>query len=265
MVRPKSQESLFEQRLEAKNQTFNSIDKLMERWQERITIRNLQLADRFVNFELHLLLHLFIKDTSEMWGACFEPIILSNLSNQPIGEKQIIMRNGKEGAVLVDVVKLVESPEQIIPTLVWFEPIDSFYRFLPHALYFSSLRGFVSSEILSNGKFDTTGRFLAGANEHKLEGEMVESTPKIVDDIASSSDYINRNSGQSNEFRISHVRELKCPLDVLAGLQVVLASNYCNVLGDEKVGCQITEVLFGPLNFYADKNDSIACFQRHVP
>jgi hypothetical protein len=67
-----SNKPLFQQRLEVGNQLVNKIHKLMERWEKRITLRNLRLADRFIDFELHILFHLRVKDTGEIWGACLE-------------------------------------------------------------------------------------------------------------------------------------------------------------------------------------------------
>jgi len=40
----------------------------MQRWEQRISARYLRLADRFVNFDLHIILHLLIKDTGQNVG-----------------------------------------------------------------------------------------------------------------------------------------------------------------------------------------------------
>lgn len=50
--------------------------------------------------------------------------------------------------MLVNVIKLMELPEHVIPTLVRLERVDSFDNFGAHTLYFSSLVPFVSSKIL---------------------------------------------------------------------------------------------------------------------
>ena len=78
----------------------------MQRWEQRITARNLRLTDRFVNFVLHIILHLLIKDTGKMWGICLEPIV----PVEPVAKEEIVVRHGKKGAMLVDVIKLVDSP-----------------------------------------------------------------------------------------------------------------------------------------------------------
>jgi hypothetical protein len=45
--------TLMQQRLEAENQVLDNIHKLMERWEKRITFRNLRIAERFVNSEVY--------------------------------------------------------------------------------------------------------------------------------------------------------------------------------------------------------------------
>ncbi len=98
--------------LERQDQSVNEINQLMQRWNQRITLRNLRLADRFLNVELHILLHLFIKP-GEMWVACFEqerPRIV-----HPVSGEKTVMVSGQEGTVLVDVIELVNSPERIVP------------------------------------------------------------------------------------------------------------------------------------------------------
>lgn len=256
LARPESQE-LLKKREKAGSDALDKINHLMERWENRITIRNLRLSNRFINFELHILLHLRI-NASEVWGICLEPII----PVEPVPPKQIIMRHGKKGAVFVDIVKLMDSPERIVPAFVWFERIDSFYRFWPHALYFSSLVGFITSEVLRNREFDFSGGFTAGrADEDKLVRQMVKSGTQIVNDVASSSHSIEGQSRQSDKL----VAHSETCLDAISRLKVMLSSRYCNVLCDEKVGCKVTEVLFGPLDFYADENQSIVGREWHSP
>src|SRR5271169_2439541 len=181
-----------------------------------------------------------------MWGICLEPII----AIEPVAKEEIVVRHGKKGAMLVNIIKLVDSPERLVAALVWFDVINSFYRQWPHALYFSSLFGFVSSEVLRNREFDTSTGFFAGADNDKLISQMVESTSEIVNDVPCRCDRIEGQPWKNHE-----------PPRCLPGLSVQLGANYCraDIPRSEKVGCETTEVLFGPLNFNADKNDSVVC------
>ena len=144
--------SSFEERLEAQDQVVHVINQLCKRWEERITRRNLRLADRFINFELHILLHFSVKnsDPTEMWVACFNVVRPIAVLSEPVSNKEAIIVVSEKSAVLVNVVKLVDSPERVIPTTVRFERINRFYSFGAHALYFSSLFPFVSSGVLRN-------------------------------------------------------------------------------------------------------------------
>jgi hypothetical protein len=52
-----SEQDLFQKRLEAKNKVFNKIDEFMDRWEKRIRLSNLRLAERFLDVEFDVLLH----------------------------------------------------------------------------------------------------------------------------------------------------------------------------------------------------------------
>lgn len=222
----------------------------MERWEKRITPGSLRLTDRLVNFELHILLHLIIKNSGEMWGVCLEPIV----PFEPVGIEEVVVVNGKQGTVLVDVIKLVDSPERLIPPFVWPKLIDFLYRQGRHALYFPSLLGFVSSEIPRNRKFDSPARFSSGTNNDELVSKVVKSAPEIVNDVSSRGDCIKGQSWKGNE-----------ATGFLSGLSVHLRANYRrgDISSDEKLLSQITEVLSCPLNFYSGENDSIVGRKRH--
>src|SRR4029077_16947808 len=69
-----NQQHSLKQRLETEHQLLGKGDQILERWEKRITLRNLRLADRFLNFELNVLLHLRVKDSSKVWVVRFEPV-----------------------------------------------------------------------------------------------------------------------------------------------------------------------------------------------
>jgi len=230
------------------DEAVHKIHQLMQRWEQRITIHNLCLADRFLDFELQILLHFIAKDTGEMRVACFHQVA----GGYPVGDKEVVAPNGEQGAVLINVIKLVESPERVIPAFVGLESIDDFYRIRPDTLYFSSLCGFVSSRILRNRKLDLTARLNSGISNH---GEVVERTPEIVDDISGSGDCV---PGQN--------RELSEILGYLSRLRIELAENRCLMFipKSNEFSLKITEMLLGPFNFYANKNKSVGGGQRHL-
>jgi hypothetical protein len=119
-------EELLQKRLEAKNHVFHSIDQLMQRWEHRIMARNLRLAQRFLNLELHILLHLRVIETGVVWGVLLE----KEVSTEPVGVEKVVMGEREQCSMLIDAVKFVDAPERIVPAFVWFEPIESLRELL---------------------------------------------------------------------------------------------------------------------------------------
>jgi hypothetical protein len=170
---------------------------------ERIRFGDLRLTYRFFNLELNVLLNLRF-DSGEEGILCFQQIS----TGKPIGGKQEIIAQGKQGTVLVDVIKLMDSPERAIPSSVWFERINCLERLRKHSLYLSSLFGFVFLESLSDRKFDSS-EFLRGKRDNrstlhsdcdKLLCEVVKSGSEVVNDIPGNGDGIKRQSGNLLKF-----------------------------------------------------------------
>jgi hypothetical protein len=83
--------------------------------------------------------------------------------------------------------------------------------------------------------------------------QMIECGTQIMSDIADpsrdisrASDRIQKTVGARNSLRDRAIRSLS----------VTLSNNYCSAFCSQDVGCQVFEVLFGPLDFYANENDS---------
>lgn len=233
-----SEIDLFQKRLETEEQLLRTANQLLKRWEQRITVRNLDLADGFLNFELKVLLHVRIKESGKVWVICFEPV--RTPVPEPISNEKVVPFDSEKGSVLVDVIKLVQSPQKLISTLVRFEVVDVFYRQFPHALYFSGLVGFVSGNVLKNRERSIFGRFPAG-NDYKLTREMVEGASQIVDNIPSGRENVEWQDGQVGKIRRS-----------------LIASKYVQAVVTEipDIGLQVEEVLFGPLNFYSNKDEA---------
>jgi hypothetical protein len=243
---------LLQQRLEAKNQVLNSIHQLMERWEKRITFRNLRLFERFTNFELNLILHFSVEDSAEMRLACFHPKGVELAAQRMVNPGRLencVAVDGEQEPVFVDVVKFVESPEKLITSAVRFESIDRFYSLRPHTLYFSSLLPFVSSDILRNRK-TTSPRGLITGDQNELVCKVVEGTSEVLDNISSSCDRIEWNGPKPAEFT----------LFMESGLSVLFSQDdVCVCTVRREFPLKSHEVLLGPLNFYADQDQSAVC------
>ena len=126
-----------QQGLETENQVVNIIRHLNERWEQRLTLDNLRLAERYVKGELHLLIHFRVGGVTEEYAALLKrklPIsgpqedverreLFSDVGRpqfmnvRPDVEAMVSGAYGQEGTVLVDVVQLVDAPERIVPHL----------------------------------------------------------------------------------------------------------------------------------------------------
>jgi hypothetical protein len=123
--------SSLQERLEAENQALRNLNKLTQRWKNRITARNLLIAQRFLNLELHVLLHLRVIESGKCWGVLLE----KEIPVEPVRKENEIIRTGSERTMLVDAIKFMDSPEVKIPAFVWFQEIESFYSLWTDTIY----------------------------------------------------------------------------------------------------------------------------------
>lgn len=249
----------LQETLKVKDDTLNAVHPLMERFQKCIGLSNLKLSTRFAALETHIILHVRIKGTCEMWAVCFERAWTDekgHLLLVPGSDEQNVVINDETEAVLVDVVQLMDAPEDVVSALVWFQPIDLFYRLWPDALYLSSFFGMVSSFVTRDGKFYApTWRGATGPDYGEMICEVVESTSQVVDHIAS-----DRHSIKGKHWNRSVV------LSALSKIRIRL--KYGDVLVTVPMGkefpIEITEVKFGPFNFYPDQNNSVVGRKWHT-
>jgi len=247
----------------------NGIKHLMKRLDQRLTLNNLRLSERYFKSELHLLIHFRIGGVNEEFVACFQREQAISRSEKNIGHRDIIgvtkpsftpslhhysmhmwpdidapvsRSDSNQKAVFIDVVKLMETPKRIVPSAVWFDRVNCFYSVWPHTRYFSSATGFVSRGVIEDRKVCLRGRGTT-ANDNKIVGQMVEGAPKIVNQIPG-------DSGHSKG-RLPNAEEI---IDQFSSLRIMLGSDYIWVGHQERANfnLKITEVLFGPFNFYAD-------------
>jgi len=129
---------------------------------EGFTFTNPRFVNRYLNEELYILVRFRIREIAEDYIACFQREGASArlgtihvggvsaghsfkrteigiggvdvLGNAPVMNERPAC---DEEAMLVDVIKTMESPEYVIPCLVWFDRADKVYGILPHSLYYA--------------------------------------------------------------------------------------------------------------------------------
>src|SRR5216683_1218664 len=135
------------QRTEAGNQAIDQIRHVLKRFDQRLRLKNLRLAERYIEAELHLLVHFRIREIGEEFVAYLQRAQAVSGPQEEIHHRKVsepsggfgiggqtllktAMKqgtnidaakgrpNGGQSPVFVDVVKLVESPESIVPTFI---------------------------------------------------------------------------------------------------------------------------------------------------
>jgi hypothetical protein len=282
-----------EQGPEAKNQVINVIEHLSKHWEDRFTLSNPRLVENYVKGKVHFLVLikdalkpenqlvafieralpiLFIGDDVEIKdgtkvnvGGNVDPFFFEHGSGQPAPDKAGSSKvchdgtNGYQEAVLVDIVKLVESPETVVPSLVRFGRVDSIYGRLRHALYFSFTRGFVlrgdvgvdyrETDLLAFGLAKDDALF-STADVNEMPNEMVKGTSHVLDSLPGE----QRDNG-SHRLDTSDIMVREC----IGKLRMWLGSNFVRLTVQEGLDSrfQCLDVLVGPCDFYAGKLDSL--------
>jgi len=273
----------LEQRLKSCDDLPDKIRELMERFEQRLTLDNLRLAERYIKAELHLLIHFGIRGVDKQFVASFQRahhgiglkeempsrgdgdgIVRNGLLGLPnqllqastcMGTEINTPEGGTDGnqhqAVFVDVVKFAEYPELVsLSSLVRFGCVDCVYGILPHALYLSIALGFVFRGVgPTDREVDKVfGGGLARSGQMKLVGQVVESTSKVLDHITSDEQDVCR-----------HVLNTHDIVDQLSRLRIVLGPDSIWLGSEERLPCdiEISDVLFGPFDLEPSRKQLI--------
>ena len=196
-----------QQSAELVDDVCDKLRHILESFQDRFTVRNLRLSERYLKGEIHILVEFSIRGVSKKYCACFNRAFrtdgadlkvcewrprMASLCELPVNNRRDIgtsevNSNGEQQAVLVGAVQCVEHPEHVpLPALVGLNYVDRFYRFWPKALYFSHLFGTVFRGGIVNGERNSLGVSLASAGLPELQGEVVQGTPQIRQSIGSN-------------------------------------------------------------------------------
>jgi hypothetical protein len=139
--------------------------------------------------------------------------------------------------MLVDSVKLMESPEKVIMSAVWTECVDEIFGFFGHTFHFSTRFGFIELLSLKNWKVDH--RIVDSRTTREFAGQMIQSGSEIVSDVT------KQESNIGTDFR-------DVPQDKLRAIRfsVELGNTEISVRVDEScpLDVQISDVIFGPFD-----------------
>lgn len=165
------------------------------------------------------------------------------------GRKAIYCRDvsdpGEKHIVLVNSVKAMESPERVIPSLVWVDVPDRIYNFLPHALYFCSKSGLEfrgRNRLIEDWELSLWARLLA-VDDDKGAGEMIESRAEVVNSIP-------HDAKQRWRDRVS----LQDVDDWLKGIAIDIYPQgvRTRAIKNPHSGLEVLDMFFGPLDFLSN-------------
>ncbi len=262
MVRPKSQEPSLKQStpVELHKDIAYRMSHLMERYNDRLTLNNLRLSERYINEEIHFLLRFRFGDGQE-YIASFqrEPLDLgrnestlqsgncSELSSHvrvPTWQDAVAAQvrvDSEQQFMLVNNVEVVDVPEQFtLTSRVWFDSVNRVSCVLAEFLYSSSAVGFIFLGALADGKVEIVeGAGRASGDAHQMVGQMLKTAPEVMNGIP---DY-----GRNLRGNLPNVTEI---IAALSGVRVVLGSDVirASTPSEERHPCslQILDVLVGP-------------------
>jgi hypothetical protein len=257
-------------------EAFDKLDKLTERWNQRLTLDNLALTERYLKGELRIIVNLrqvvaALGRDFEEYCAIFQrklPVCRANTYRQrniwwydqfggQVGdvvegagkvenEALVCHAHGHQELVFIRDIELMETPERVVRSLVRLGFLDEVYGCLRRSLYLSRRTGFKSiGEGYSVFEHREPGirldLFPFGTNQ--LADQQVEGGPEIVDCIA--------DDGTPPERRLGQHSKLK---EQIACIRIVIGEDFVGVGLQEALdqGFEIADVLLGPFDLYPD-------------
>lgn len=143
--------------------------------------------------------------------------------------------------MFVSNVQLVETPEGVVPTLVWLDSHDRIYGVLPHALYLSRKSGlllFGGWCQLGDWKARILSR-LAIVRQDQPIGEVIQSTPEVLNGVPGNEPNVGWNRSNLGD-----------PIDFVSTIRVKIYSDGVRVgLHEGSRGrLEIVDVFVGPID-----------------
>lgn len=261
--------STSEERDKLADDSINKARKLVEKWNDRLTMDNLRLCERYLKGEIEFLVSLYrepghaaqfcavikyagqsgsgsmpsnheARNSSDALGRQFSHGFLGG----PQTEAERIDAKCHHGQqpMFVNIVEFVEAPEIVVPTLIRLERINDAYGARAHSLYLSRRIGFVFGSTLADGEVSVRATGLPVC-VNQLPRQVVKAASQLVDCLSDQQREDHR--GICMNMNSEHS---------LSGLRVILGQNavWIGFAEGQDVGFQITDVAFGPFDFRPD-------------
>lgn len=267
---------MTKERREKLDEALDKLAELRQRWEQRLTLDNLALAERYIKGELRILVHLRSRLATDLgrypeeYCAIFERVLPvggpnSDRHREILGDNQIGGQIGNiverasgiqddapvsyadryQELVLIRNVETMETPKRFIPSLVRFGLLNQAHRIFGNSLYLSKVAGFKSLGALGNEKAGTIRNFLSvGADQ--FANQQVEGGSEIVDSV----------TGDGTPVRRRLARDLDLE-NQISGIRIVLGDDsiWFALLEPSDQFFETTDVLFGPFDLYPNAGE----------
>ena len=242
--------------------------RLMEKWNNRITLDNLRLGERYLEGNLDVVLHWeFVgrAGRANQFVAVFHHA--QSASNLPSGNRVELIRwpltadfdfggtaqcgaprhchTYDQMAVLVENVKVVNQPQVIVPptpSLVRFGFPNEFYGTRRESLYYSRELGFVFGSRFADRKLVLSAGIRL-TDHGELPDQVVQGRPEVVYGIADDTGEVMRDFGPDFD-----------PKDLLSRLRILLEASSITVgfTKGRELLFKLSDVVVGPFDFRPD-------------
>lgn len=253
--------SALEKRNELVDDALNQLRQLGQKWQDRLTIDNLRLDERYLVEQLNIWVylerpwrgttreflaifhylgsrtlgtlpqHCKIERGDQAKGHSRRGIKTNHVSSQPeCGDNQ--------QAVLVDIVKLVKSPDVAVPTLVRLCRFDELQQIWRDTVYYSWVNGLIFLGGLADRVSGPVCRRLPiGLNQ--LPDQVIQGGTQVMHSVTD-------DGGNTDRDLLSDLK----PVNALSGLRIEIDTDSIWISGAESLpfGIKIADVFFGPFD-----------------
>ena len=184
--------------LKVSDNSLDILDHLVQRFHDVPTRQNIRFAKSYIDKNTRLSIRYMVSLDEQEYIASFKKCRHgeSMLGRLP-SESHLVLPDSQGGdneeMVLVNDVKRMEPPQEIIPSFVWTEPINIALGRYRHSMCFSWRFGVISFESLCDRKIDPLDGFASVSN--KLTSNVIESCSQIVDGISRDQRNFGRNNG----------------------------------------------------------------------
>ena len=242
----------------------NAVHKIrhtIQRFKNRLTSDNLRLAERYINSELEILVRF---TAIGRVGQVYDVTAHLKRNSGPLSECNFLASSdheiplavtcseGYQNSMFVEPIQFVNVPQRVIPTETRLHLTQDFVSTREHLVYFSLTNGrciFLRTIGIAANREISVFPWCSSSCFNKLPSKVVESTSEVVDSVSDNHREIWWDSLDALDIKRS---VLNC------GHWVWLGSDCVRLISRECLdsSIQLTDVLYGPFNFFADTVDT---------